>query len=253
MFLIYCIFFDKEKFGFNNNHYYIGQHHTNKIDDGYMGSDKKVGDIYRKYGQDKAQKTVLAITEDEQICNLLEVFYIKEYLETYGPKQVLNIAKGGKGISIYDRSYMIEAHKKTNAANRKLWKEHPERFLERNKKISEKMKGNKNGIGHTCKHSEETRRKISEAVRNCPTRHENLLKSMMKKVHVYKDGEYKEYESVKFSWKEIGFPSEGMAQKFIRYCTSLEDLSTFNYKFNFFASYNKFDVNLISSLFNKEV
>ena len=76
---------------------------------------------------------------------------------------------------------------------------------------------------------------------------------MMKKVHVYKDGEYKEYESVKFSWKEIGFPSEGAAQKLIRYCTSFEDLSTFNYKFNFFASYNKFDVNLISSLFNKEV
>ena len=77
MFLIYCIFFDKEKFGFNNNHYYIGQHHTNKIDDGYMGSGKKVGDIYKKYGRDKAQKIVLAITKDERTCNLLEILYKK--------------------------------------------------------------------------------------------------------------------------------------------------------------------------------
>jgi hypothetical protein len=217
-----------------------------------MGSGKKVIDIYKKYGQDKAKKTVLAVTEDEEICNLLEIFYIKEYLDMFGPKQVLNIAKGGKGISIYDRSYMIEAHKKTNTANRKLWNEHPERFLKRNKKISESMKGNKNGMGHICKHSEETKKRISEAVRNCPTRHENLSKSMMKKVYVYKNGEYKEYDSIKFSWKEIGFTSESTAQRFVRYCSTLEDIKNFNYKFNFFASYNKFDVNIISSLFEKK-
>lgn len=132
MYIIYEIFIDKNLYGFESDHYYIGQHLCKKIDDNYMGSGKALKDIYRLYGKDKAQKKVLAITENNVTADILEVYFISLYREEYG-EQVLNFAEGGAGIRL-SKEYMAEAHEKTNAANKKLWAEQPERFLERNKK-----------------------------------------------------------------------------------------------------------------------
>lgn len=244
MFLVYLLFFDKNVFGFRNDHYYVGQHHTTKINDGYFGSGKKVQDIYRKYGKKNVKKEILAITEDKNACDVLEIFFIKTYIEKYGNNQVLNIAKGGSGAIPLDKQYMIEAHKKQALSLKKTWEEHPEKFFERNKRISSSMKGNKNGLGHYCKHTEATKIKISESLKKShDTRCEAISKVQRKNVYVlYKDGTYKVFDSVKYCWKDIGFTSETTAQRFIRYCSELENINLFNYKFDFFASYNEFDV-----------
>lgn len=238
MYIIYCIFFDKNIYGFNSDHYYIGQHKTNNLNDSYMGSGKAVRDIYRTYGSEKAQKSVLAICDDKKLVDLLEIEFIKIYRQEYG-KKVLNIANGGNCISL-PKEYMIEAHKKTNAANRKLWKEHPERFLERNKKISEKMEGNKNGAFTKGHHKNKEVLKKPYSVRKShktfnplgkwksKTRGISVSKAQMEKVYFYsfQTKEYKEFESIKTGWKEMGFSSESTALRFCRYCTKLLENNT---------------------------
>lgn len=241
MYIIYCIFFDKNIYGFNSDHYYIGQHKTNNLNDTYMGSGKAVKDIYRTYGSEKAQKSVLAICDDKKLVDLLEIEFIKIYRQEYGNK-VLNIANGGNCVSL-PKEYMIEAHKKTNAANRKLWKEHPERFLERNKKISEKMKGNRNGsFRKVCLNKKKTiiskkdysgRKNIIKTPNplgkwKSKTRGMSVSKAQMEKVYFYsfQTKEYKEFESIKTGWKEMGFSSESTALRFCRYCTKLLENNT---------------------------
>lgn len=167
---------------------------------------------------------------------------------------------------------MIEAHKKTNAANKKLWKEHPEKFLERNKKISESMKGNKNGR-FSNKNKQKNRitvvkqqktkvfkpktqklndkdisfiqtssirisyKKVhfyseKQIKRHLPnplgkwksaTRGKSVSKAQMEKVYFYSldKKEYKEFESIKTCWQQMGFSSESTALRHCRYCTEL--------------------------------
>lgn len=228
LFYVYCIFFDKEKFGFKQNHYYIGQHKTKNLNDKYMGSGKKVKDIYKKYGKDKAEKKLLAITGDEKSCNILEVFFIKEYIKIYGNKQVLNITEGGVGIRIMDSIFKSEILRKSHNSLKKHWKEHPEDFLERNKKISKKLLGNKNGtFRKNTKCSEETKKKISKTLKSKIDFGEKVSKAQMEKVYFYslEIKIYKEYESIKTCWREMGFSSESTALRHCRYCTNLIELN----------------------------
>lgn len=247
MHIVYSIFFDKSKFGFSSDHYYIGQHHTMDLDDGYMGSGKKVKDIYRKYGAAKAEKKILAVTESEKICNILEIFFIRAYIEKYGPEVCLNIAEGGKGIKLIDKASYKAINEKISYTLKRLWRDNPDSFLERNEKISAKMRGNTNGHGNLGKRKLRTeaaeRRCYSEKqiARHKPnplgknkslTRSSAISKRQMEKVYFYslEEKKYLELESVKTCWRQMGFSSETTANRHCRYCTSLlenGDLSSF--------------------------
>lgn len=75
---------------------YIGRHCTNKINDSYMGSGKKLLDDIKKYGKDQFKKEILYVfdTTDEMICKEIELirYLFKNNIDTY------NISRQGTGL-----------------------------------------------------------------------------------------------------------------------------------------------------------
>lgn len=74
-----------------NGKYYIGQHQTTNIDDGYMGSGKLLWRAYEKYGIENFVKEILAIFESEKEMNDAERRLVQVNENTY------NLCPGGTG------------------------------------------------------------------------------------------------------------------------------------------------------------
>lgn len=257
-FTVYCIFLSKESYGFKNDHYYIGQHYTNNINDNYMGSGVILRKLYNKYGKTHAKKTILSVSKTLAECNESEKYFIKEYHKKYG-RCVLNIQDGGRNNASFN--IPEEVHLKNIEGLKAYWlnPDNKDKILLRNKRIAERMKGNKNGEGTVHHHSDETRKKISEHVKATnQSRIPKLSEIGKKTLFVYRNnGQLQEYKSVKYSWKLLGFTSESVCQRFIRYCTKLlenNNLNTFNFKYGkLFIAYRKFDVNIVQNIFNKAI
>ena len=54
-----------------NGHYYYGVHCTNDLDDGYMGSGKRLHWAYEKYGIENFTKEILKFFENKDYTTLL--------------------------------------------------------------------------------------------------------------------------------------------------------------------------------------
>lgn len=78
------------------NKYYIGQHSTKNMNDGYAGSGLKINKYYKEFGKIEGETYKKEILKDnittETELNLLERCYIREHL---GKENCLNISKGG--------------------------------------------------------------------------------------------------------------------------------------------------------------
>lgn len=118
-----------------NHKTYIGQHKTSSIlkDDGYMGSGLLINAAYKKYGIENFTKIIITAAPTRFEANVLEKYYIaKERKEN--KNGCYNIADGGYTFSELSHSK-----------------------VSREKALDTRRK---NG---TLKHSEETKKKISEA------------------------------------------------------------------------------------------
>lgn len=77
--------------------YYIGQHTTTCLDDGYAGSGVKIWEYYRTYGKKLNETYKLDILKDnidnQTELDKWEIKYIERHLSD---KKCLNIDKGGK-------------------------------------------------------------------------------------------------------------------------------------------------------------
>ena len=156
-----------------NGKMYIGQHTTNNLDDGYMGSGKILIRALKKYGLQNFKKEWLMFCEDTDELNYMERVYVDQTwvdrCDTY------NLKLGGKVCCGFHHTE--ETKRKLSEANKGhtpwnkgvtgffvgekngMYGKHPSE--ETRRKIGEANKGNKYFLG---KHpSEETRRKISEA------------------------------------------------------------------------------------------
>ena len=58
-----------------NNHFYYGVHNTNNLNDGYMGSGKRLNYAFKKYGKENFKKEILKFFETSK-----EAFEYEEYI-----------------------------------------------------------------------------------------------------------------------------------------------------------------------------
>lgn len=123
------------------DHYYIGQHTTNDLNDGYKGSGNIVRKYYKKHPLDYT-KEILYFCNDKEELNRKEKELIEPHL---GKDYCLNIAVGGAGGDTSSGCHRTEETRAKMSAAKKG-----------------KMSGDKNPM-YGKRHTEETRIKISAA------------------------------------------------------------------------------------------
>ena len=133
-----------------NNKKYIGQHSTDNINDGYLGSGKHLLEAIKKYGKENFSRKILIFAKDKDELNKLEWFYINRVNATIN-REYYNISEGGGGNYFWG----LEKHEREKL--RKIWSEQKKGEL--NPMYGLYGEDNPN-FGR--KHTEESRKKISE-------------------------------------------------------------------------------------------
>jgi hypothetical protein len=149
-----------------NSKFYIGVHSTNDLNDGYLGSGKRLRYSINKYGESNFKKEILEFFDSrkkllEKEENVVNLNLIKEDL-------CMNLQVGGGG-GLVDDKHEKKLHEGATKYLKNRWKND----IEYREKISSVLKNNvinshKNG-NHKYdtftgkKHTKETKEKISKA------------------------------------------------------------------------------------------
>lgn len=151
-----------------NGKYYIGMHSTSNLEDGYLGSGRRIWLSIRKHGKENHSFEILEMLESRSSLKEREMELVNE--EMLQDPMCMNLMIGGEGgfISEEQQRNRSIAAGKASAKKLKEDKEYRERFMSR---VTQQMKerhksGNFNYATFTGKkHSEETKKKMSEADR----------------------------------------------------------------------------------------
>jgi hypothetical protein len=150
--------------------YYIGMHSTSNIEDGYLGSGKRLRYSIRKYGKENHTKEILEFLPTREKLIIRETKIVNKILLT--DKLCMNLKEGGQG------GFVNESHKnkfrKSNSIGGikhsiKLKNdiEYCKKFKQR---ISNNSKGNKYRVGNKSwvgkKHTEESIEKMKKSHKN---------------------------------------------------------------------------------------
>lgn len=157
-----------------NGKMYIGQHITDNLDDGYMGSGRIIKEAVKKHGAENFRKEWVMFCEDADELNYWESVFVDETwverADTY------NLTTGGKQnnvMSAQTRAKMSESHKGKSPANKgQKWNS------EQCKRHSDRMKG------HSQNWKPGERDKASKRMRDYNLSHEPWNKG---KTHIYSD------------------------------------------------------------------
>lgn len=111
------------------NRYYVGMHSTNDLNDGYMGSGRRLRASIRKHGEDNHTKEVLEFYDSREL--LIEAEKKAITPEMIGDNNCMNLMGGGEGgfISEEQQRYRSSCAGKALAAKRKDDPELNERYL----------------------------------------------------------------------------------------------------------------------------
>ena len=145
-----------------NHKFYIGKHQTKNLNDGYVGSGKLLKRAIKKYGSENFHTEILHVCRSEKHMNLLEKILVVPDREIN-----YNLCDGGHGgFGYLNKTGLNNKGKDLKAIGKKIGsrlkgRKNP-RMSEWNKKRH--AEGTvKYGTFTGRKHSEETKRKISEA------------------------------------------------------------------------------------------
>ena len=148
------------------NRYYVGMHSTNNLNDGYLGSGRRLRYSIRKYGTESHKKEILEFFENRELLIEGEINFITD--EMVNDPNCMNLRKGGTGgftieqqrlnakkshekqlLLMNDISWMTKKSKKISSGLIRAYQEG---------KRDKIVKYNWNGK----QHSDETKRKIGE-------------------------------------------------------------------------------------------
>jgi len=117
-----------------NGKIYIGQHSTNKLEDGYLGSGNVLELAIKKYGRKNFERIILEHCDVAEELSEKERYWIKLY--NSNNKQIgYNISGGGEGMVGY---VIAEETKEKISKSIKLFnKQHPEKLKELHRKCKE--------------------------------------------------------------------------------------------------------------------
>ena len=165
------------------DHYYIGQHETNNLDDGYRGSGAR---IKRWYKSKERIEGINYIKEILCFCNSWEEMQIKED-EYIGDKYntdilCLNEQQGGHN------KLSKESYKRAGESGSKYWKEHPEEKKIQAKKAAETRSTNSIWKENVKKAAKESGPKNSESQKKYWSEHpeEVAAKSIKTSIGLHK-------------------------------------------------------------------
>ena len=77
-----------------NGKIYVGKHQTKDLNDGYLGSGKRLKNAIKKYGLEKFSKRILFIFDNEEDMNKKEKEIVSE--DFCDRKDTYNLCIGGK-------------------------------------------------------------------------------------------------------------------------------------------------------------
>lgn len=75
--------------------YYVGMHSTDNLEDGYMGSGKRISYLLKRYGKDSFSLQILYFLPNRDLLYEKEKEVVNE--ELLRDPKCLNLKKGGKG------------------------------------------------------------------------------------------------------------------------------------------------------------
>ena len=153
------------------NRYYIGMHSTNNMDDGYMGSGKRLRHSIRKYGKDNHIKEMLEFFDNRENLAKRETEVVNHNL--IKEELCMNLTTGGLGAGFMNEEHMLKCSKAGNKAFKDKLKNDlvfRENISKNRSKLSKQaicdgtiisINDRYNWVGK--KHSEESKNKMSES------------------------------------------------------------------------------------------
>lgn len=158
--------------------YYIGMHSTDNLDDGYLGSGKRLRYSINKYGKENHKREIIEFCDSRAELKVREVEVVN--LNEIAKVDCMNLVVGGQGGFTVEIQRM--GGKATHKAIKKLKETNPEWVEKRRKNISDALKrgyanGKRdlkfnydwNGVTHT----KETKQKISNTKKGTGTGENN--------------------------------------------------------------------------------
>lgn len=146
-----------------NKKIYIGMHETNNLEDGYLGSGKRLKRAIRYYGREHFERKILYIFNNKEDMIAKEIELVNE--EFVLRKDNYNLKPGGEGGWEHINSNKEKLKALAKKLNEKIWNnpEHIKKHKERQSKLAKKMyrEGRYPQLDWSGKlHSEDTKKKI---------------------------------------------------------------------------------------------
>jgi hypothetical protein len=152
--------------------YYYGMHSTDNLDDGYLGSGKRLKYSINKYGKDVHKREIVEFCSNRELLNNKEKEVIT--LNEIGKKDCMNLIVGGQGgdggLSNVSPEKIQNIRKGASDFMNRLWKD--PKFIEGHKQRTIEILKKRHQRGEVKydtftgkKHSEETKIKMSNLKR----------------------------------------------------------------------------------------
>ena len=182
-----------------NNNFYIGMHSTDDLNDGYVGSGKRIRNIKYRYGKDILKMEILEFVSNKEILKKRESEIVN--LDLIKDKKCLNLREGGEGGFNIDMSVKGNKRKNWLLVNDIEWCENY-----KTKVSSGLKKAYENGTKKVCKsfkdkkHTEESKNKISSSNKGKRLGVENSQYDTMWITNGIKNEKMKKNEKIPIGW-----------------------------------------------------